>query len=135
MKPTPGWTRDAVIRSVELRLGERLVQEMNYSSGELDALGVPEKLPLQVWLAKEKEGLSWQQIVFKYYPQYKSSNAVTAGISQARRDYQRVEAFRLPNEGEFFKRHMEMKIREVFNCSPEDLKRYLDSVNTRKRRK
>ena len=48
--------------------------------------GRPKRIDLEVWLAKVRDRLSWQQIGLKFFT---SKNA--ASISKARRAYERVQ--------------------------------------------
>jgi hypothetical protein len=78
------WPKEDLIRWVEWRLRERLTKESGRDPGrDLDAEGVPDRISLEVWLAKERDGLSWQQIVIKYFPQYLKRAQKSAGISKA----------------------------------------------------
>jgi len=48
--------------------------------------GRPDRIDLEIWLAKVRDGLSWPQIALKFFT---SKNA--ASISKARRAYARVQ--------------------------------------------
>jgi len=132
----PGWSKEDLIRWVEQRLVERRTKEAGKISGELDAQGIPDTTSLEVWLAKERDGLSWQQIAIKYYPQYREHSAIkTAGVSKARRAYMLVARRLEPTARQRFQYAMDRTIRDVFSCTPEDFKRYLNSIRVDKRGK
>lgn len=135
-----GWSKEDYIRWVEHRLRERCaadkVPEDDLDAKRiLDAKGIPDAKSLEVWLAKERDGLSWQQIVIKYYRrQYRTPTAIkTAGISKARRVHRLVTRRFKPTERQSFKYHMEATIREVFGCTPQAFKRYFNSIRIDKR--
>ena len=134
----PGWSKKDLIRWVEQRLLERRAKEAGKISDDLDAQGIPDRTSLEVWLAKERDGRSWQQIVIKYYPHYRKRTASaikTAGISKARRTYILVARRMEPTARQQFLYAMDRTIREVFGCTPEDFKRYLNSIRIDKRGK
>ncbi len=132
----PGWSKKDLIRWVEQRLLERRAKEAGKISDDLDAQGIPDATSLEVWLAKERDGLSWQQIVIKHYPQHRTPSAIkTAGISKARRAYILVARHLEPTARQQFLYAMDRTIREVFGCTPEDFKRYLNSIRIDKRGK
>jgi len=124
----PGFSKDDKIRWVEERLRDRQAAAAGLVADDLDAKGIPDAVSLQVWLAKERDGLSWQQIAIKHYPNYK--NPKLGGVSKARRAYRAVE--RSPEPKRAFKHLMEERIQELFGCSPEDFKRYIDSIRINK---
>jgi hypothetical protein len=131
-----GWSKQDLIRWVEQRLRERRAKEAGKFTDDLDAKGIPDTKSLQVWLAKERDGLSWQQIVIKYYREYRSPGDIkVAGISKARRAYMLVARRLEPTARQGFRYHMDETIRQVFGCSPEDFKRYINSIRTDRRRK
>ena len=127
-----GWSKEHRIRWVEQRLLERRAKEKGRIEDDLDAMGIPDSTSLEVWLAKERDGLSWQQIVIKYYPQYRKSTIKTAGISKARRAYMSVE--NSPDRKKSFKHGMDETIQDLFGCSPQDFKRYIDSIRYKRRK-
>jgi hypothetical protein len=127
----PGWSKEDFVRWVEQRLRER---EGRAELDVLDSQGIPDELNLRVWLAKERDGQSWQQIAIKYFPQYGSA-VKSAGMSKARRAYEVVARRLEPTARQRFTYHMESVIREVFSCTPEDFKRYLNSIRVDRRRK
>jgi hypothetical protein len=121
-----GWSKDDQIRWMEQRLWERNAEKEGKKIEGLDAKGIPDALSLECWLAKKRDGLSWQEIVIKLYPQYrKSKTSMIAGISKARRDFELAET---PNPKKMFKATMDDTIREVFACSPQQFKKYIDSI-------
>ena len=126
-----GWSKEDFIRWVEQRLRER---EGSVDPDSLDSQGIPDELSLRVWLAKERDGQSWQQIAIKYFPHYGSA-VKSAGMSKARRAYAMVGRRLEPTARQRFTYHMESVIRKVFSCTPEDFKRYLNSIRVDKRRK
>jgi hypothetical protein len=131
-----GWSKEDLIRWVEQRLSERRAKEAGEISDDLNAQGIPDATSLEVWLAKERDGLSWQQVVIKHYPQYRKSAGIkTAGISKARRAYILVTRRLEPAARQRFRYAMDRTIREVFRCTPEDFKRYLNSIRIDKRGK
>ena len=129
------WPRNDRIRWVETR--RRAL--VSFRSGELAAwVVVDEDLPLQsmeVWLAKERDGLSWQQIVIKFFPEYRGSRRKSAGVSKARRVYAEVERALEPSEKDRLEKYLDVRIAELFNCSPEQFDQYLESVRLGRRRK
>src|SRR5579863_2199374 len=61
------WPKGDRIRWVEERLRERGAKEIGHlSHRDLDTEGVPDRTSLEVWLAKERDGSSWQEIVIQY---------------------------------------------------------------------
>ncbi len=131
-----GWSKNDEIRWVEQRLRERVAKEAGKIPDDLDAQGVPERTSLELWLAKERDGLSWQQVANKYYPYYRRHAAIkSAGISKARRAYASVQRALEPSVKESFRRHMDATIRTIFNCTPEDFKWYLNSIRLDRRGK
>jgi hypothetical protein len=90
---------------------------------------------LEVWLAKERDGRSWQQIVIEYLPDYLSKNAKTAGISLARRIVETVERELNPRPSESLKHWLDGRIEELFHCTPQQFKRYLDGISARQTKK
>ena len=132
----PGWSKENRIRWVEERLRDRRAKETGKIPDDLEAQGIPDMPSLLVWLAKERDGLSWQQIAIKYYPQYRKPGAIkAAGISKARRAHTLVQRRLEPTIRQSFRYTMDKAIRELFDCTPEDFKRYLNSIRIDKRRK
>lgn len=138
------WPQEDRIRWVEWRLQERIRAENLKQQGqltdydpdpeaELDASGVPDRLSLEIWLAKERDGQSWQQIVIKCFPQYAKGKHIPAGMSKARRMHANVERALEPPRKDALRRHLDATIEGLFHCTPQDFKRYLDSISTRKR--
>jgi hypothetical protein len=139
------WPLEDRIRWVEWRVQERITAAKQKESGqlnefdpdpehELDTASVPDRLSLEVWLAKERDGQSWQQIVIKQLPQYAKGKHITAGMSKARRMHASVEKALEPPRKDALRRHLDGCIWELFHCTPQDFKRYLDSINLRKAR-
>src|SRR2546422_11121861 len=122
------WPKEDRIRWVEWRLRERIAKESGRSDRDLDAEKVPDRISLQVWLAKERDGLSWQQIVIKYFPQYAEHEKRLAGMSKARRVYMLVERALEPKKKESVRRILDSRIQSLFGCTPEQFKKYLDSI-------
>lgn len=129
------WPKEDRIRWVEWRIRERIAKELGRSDRDLDSEGIPDKNSLEVWLAKERDGLSWQQIAIKYFPQYGKSQRKSAGVSKARRAHGIVERAFSPTIQESVKYALDFRIRDVFGCTPEQFVKYLDLVKARKRRK
>jgi hypothetical protein len=128
------WPKEDRIRWVEWRRNERLSETAGRNpQRDLDAEGVPDRLSLEVWLAKERDGLSWQQVVIKYFPEYKGREKRPAGISKARRVCMLVERALSPTPKRAAKHLLDARIQDLFGCNPEQFKRYLDSIPTRKR--
>lgn len=129
MQKAKRWPKRDRIAWVGQRLLERLAaREGRINDLELDAKGVPDQTSLEVWLAKERDGLSWQQIVIKYFPNYPKSKRKSAGISKARRVYDLVERALEPTPQRKLQLWLDQRIRNVFNCTPEQFKRYLKSI-------
>ena len=115
-----GWPKEDRIRWVEWRLKERIAKESGrYADRDLSAEGVPDRISLEVWLAKERDGLSWQQIVIKYFPQYVGRRQKSAGMSKARRVHGLVKAVLSPTEERDRFEHAHQIIRYEFyvECS------------------
>lgn len=127
------WPQEDRIRWVERRLDQRLAHKAGAQGLDPDRDGVPDEISLRIWLDKEREGLSWQQIFNKYFS--KKGKGKTAGMSQARRCHEAVEKALSPPEKKVLRMYIEGQIRHLFHCTPEEFKRYLDSIPTRKRRK
>jgi hypothetical protein len=121
---------------LRLRLFERAKREANQDfPRDLDAEGVPDILSLEVWLAKKRDKLSWQQIVIKHFPEYARKQHKQAGMSRARRAYMTVERSLQPSAKQSLRLYLDDRVRDLFDCSPEEFKRYLESIRTDKRRK
>jgi hypothetical protein len=128
------WPKQDRIRWVEWRRNERLSEEAGRNPDrDLDGERVPDRLSLEVWLAKERDGLSWQQIVIKYFPEYNGREKRPAGISKARRVWMVVERALSPTPKLAAKYLLDGRIQDLFACTPEQFKRYLESIPTRKR--
>jgi hypothetical protein len=131
-KPTR-WPKHDRIAWVEERLRDRFAARDGRLDGhELDARGVPDQMSLEVWLAKERDGLSWQQIVIKYFPRYIKERQKAAGMSKARRVHMLVNRALEPPPKQSFHDYLGEQIREIFGCTPEEFKAYLDSIRTEK---
>ena len=129
------WSKEDRIRWVEWRRNERLSDAAGRNPNrDLDAAGVPDLQSLDVWLSKERDGLSWQQVVNKHFRQYGRRGQLSAGISKARRVYASVERARSPSPEQARRHILDARIKRLFGCSPEQFKRYLESIPTRKRR-
>lgn len=130
------WPKEDRVRWVEWRRNERLSAAAGRNPGrDLDAEGVPDLQSLEVWLSKERDGRSWQQIVIKHFPHYDRRGQRSAGISKARRVYASVERALSPSSKQLAGSILDARIKQVFGCSPEQFKVYLDAIPTRKRRK
>ncbi len=128
MTAVRGWPKEDRIRWVE----ERLRTQIAFDSGKQD-VQLKYKGPrksLEIWLSKERDGLSWHQIVIKYFPDYLRRKNNSAGISKARRAYDVVERALAPSLKAMLHAGLEERIREVFECTPEEFKSYLSSVRT-----
>jgi hypothetical protein len=134
------WPREDRIRWVEWKIQQRMgaekekpgeAREFDLNLGrELDKQGIPDRQSLEVWLAKERDDRSWRQIVIKYFPDYVKAKHVAAGISQARRCHAVVERALEPQGRQAIKRLLDARIGELFQCTPETFKRYLNSIKT-----
>jgi hypothetical protein len=71
------WVKEHLIRWIETRV-QRCIAGVHEE-------GRPERIDLEIWLAKEKDELSWNQIALTFFT---SKNA--ASLSNARRAYDRV---------------------------------------------
>jgi hypothetical protein len=129
------WPKPNRIAWVEQRLLERLAANKGkVDHRELDSHDVPEELSLNVWLAKDRDGLSWQQIVRKYFPRYLRTQQKDAGISKARRAYGVVERALEPTPKVSIRGFLNARIEDLFGCTPEEFKKYLESIRTDKRK-
>ncbi len=72
------WEREHLIRWIETRVLRCIA--------DVPEEGRPERIDLEVWLAKVRDRLSWQQIALKFFT---SKNA--ASLMKARRAYARVQ--------------------------------------------
>jgi hypothetical protein len=145
MHTTVRWPQKDRIRWVECRLQDRIRAEQQKQEGrhefdpdyenELDATDIPDRRSLEVWLAKERDGHSWQQIVIKFFPEIPAGQRKTAGISKARRAHALVERRLEPTRKEALRRYLDACVQDLFQCTPQDFKRYLDSIGTRKPKK
>lgn len=128
------WPKKDRIRWVEARLNERLSEQAGRNpTRNLDAEGVPDRLSLEVWLAKERDERSWQQIAIKLLSQYQKNKS--AAMSKARRLFDSVERAISPSRKQHLKHSLPGRIQSLFGCTPEEFKRYLDSIPSRKRAK
>ena len=71
------WSREHLIRWVDTRV-QRCIAGVSEQ-------GRPERVDLEIWLAKVRDGLSWQQIALKFF-----TSKDAASMSKARRAYERV---------------------------------------------
>jgi hypothetical protein len=117
------WPKEDCIRWVEWRLNEWNSVESERRPREFTRT-LPAKLDLYVYLAKERDQLSWQQVAIKYFPELlKRSKA--AAISAARRAHERIEQAIAPSEKEFLTQWLDSRIKDLFQCTPEDFKKYI----------
>jgi hypothetical protein len=72
------WEKQHLINWIETRVIRGI--------GGVPEAGRPERIDLEIWLAKVRDGLSWQQIALKFFT---SKNS--ASLSKARRAYERVQ--------------------------------------------
>jgi hypothetical protein len=130
------WPRDDRVRWIEKRLQERIAFESEEGLKDWVVLGHDlARRDLEVWLAKERDGLSWQQIAIKHFPEYKKTQLKSAGMSKARRTYDLVERALEPSAEESVERHIEVSLKDVFGGTPSQFKKYVEGIRTRKRRK
>jgi hypothetical protein len=129
------WPTSDRVRWVE----ERLKALVAFKSGQLKPwVVVREKLPrksMEVWLAKERDKVSWQRIVINHFPQYIKAGKKGAGISKARRVHLEVERALEPSTKQLLREHLEDRIKDLFACTPRQFKSYLESIRTRKLKK
>jgi hypothetical protein len=123
------------IRWVECRLQERIDFDAGKLPNWVQLSCVLPRLSLEVWLAKKRDKKSWQQIVIQYLPDYLSKKAKMAGISQARRVFEAVERELNPKPSESLKQWLDGRIGELFHCTPEQFKKYLDGISARQTKK
>ena len=71
------WSKEHLIRWVETRVRMCIV---GFSEE-----GRPARIDLEIWLAKVRDGLSWEKIALQFY-----GGKNSAALSKARRAYQRV---------------------------------------------
>ena len=121
------WPKADRIRWVECRLQEwsSLKSGRREPDPEFER-SVPAVKDLEVFLAKERDELSWQQIAVKHFPEC-ARRSKAAGMSMARRAHKRIEEAIAPPRKKFLKMRIESRIEELFGCKPEDFKRYLRS--------
>jgi hypothetical protein len=118
------WPKADRIRWAEWRLREW--DSLGRFSPDRSEDTLPDRKDLEVWLAKERDGKSWQQIVNKHFPEYRRQNRVkTAGISMARRACLRIERAIAPPRKEFMRQLLDERIENVFGCSPDEFRRYI----------
>lgn len=130
------WPKEDLVRWVECRRNERLSEAPGRNPGrDLDAEGVPDLRSLEVWLSKERDGLSWQQIVIRHFPQYDRRGQRSAGISKARRVHASVERALSPSPKQALRHLLDARIMDLFGCTPEQFRKYLEAIPTRKRGK
>lgn len=109
------WPIEDRIRWVEQRLREWESVRRGSRSADPQFVGcLPVRKDLEVWLAKERDGLSWQQIAIKYLRQ-----SGMAALSKTRRAHARVERAIAPSRKELQWGWLDGRIREVFGCTPE----------------
>ncbi len=100
--PTFAWPREDKIRWVEWRIRELTIQEGKYvdqrgkwlleekaSGGRKLTLG-DKVADYAVWLLKERDGLSWHQIAYRFFPAA-TEEEIETFESRVRRVYDRVE--------------------------------------------
>lgn len=125
------WKLQQRVEAEEGKIGHKLrapSDEYRADHGQLDAEGVPDQKSLEVWLAKERDGLSWNGIVIRFFPQYSRKSQKSGGMSKARRVHGVVKRALEPSVKEEFRQFMVHRIDELFGCTPENFKRYLLSI-------
>jgi len=90
------------------------------------ARGLPSVKDLEVFLAKERDGLSWQQIATKHFPDC-TRRSKAAGMSTSRRAHKRIEDAIAPPKRKYIKMLLDSRIEELFGVKPETFKKYLRS--------
>ena len=96
---------------------------------------LPARKDLEVWLAKEREELSWQQVVIKYFPEYLNrGKGKTAGVSTARRAHQRIEEARAPSRKQYLRSWLDGSIEELFRCTPDEFRSYILSTPDKRKK-
>ncbi len=128
------WPKKDRIAWVEERLRDRIAHRAGYRNDE-EVKGIPDQLSLEIWLAKERDELSWQQIVIRCLRKYAKSKQMLAGISRARRAHAAVERALEPTEKQILKNYLDDRIEQVFDCTPQVFKEYLESIRMDKRKK
>ena len=117
------WPQEDRIRWVEQRLKEWDSVESGRRPKDF-AEQLPERNDLEVWLGKEREGLSWQQVAIRYFPDcFKRSK--NAGMSMARRAHGRIEYAIAPPRRQLVNQLLDGRIRKLFGCTPEEFRKYL----------
>jgi len=117
------WPKEDRIRWAEWRLREWDSIEAGKRPPEF-ASGLPTREDLNVWLAKERDDLSWQQNAIKHFPQC-VGRSKAAGMSMARRAHKRIEQTIAPSGKKFMNEWLDGHIKELFGCTPEEFKKYL----------
>ena len=122
------WPKEDRIRWAEWRLREwEALESRQAFEGQSDETP-PARKDLEVYLAKERDGLSWQQVVIRHFPEYRrGKKEITAGISMARRACLRIERAIAPPRKEFLRQLLDERIESVFGCSPEEFRKYIFS--------
>ena len=119
-----GWSKEDEIRWVENRVWDQK-KERRYSRS------IPEAQDLEIWLAKERDRLSWNQIALKYFPEsYKpSARENWSAVNKARRAYERVQRYLNPTQQEALQKMVDehkqririgdLPVEVLYNCSPD----------------
>ena|ERR1035438_8448490 len=120
------------IRWVESRLRERIAFEQGQFPEWRQLQSAQSRENLEIWLAKERDGRSWQQIVIKHFPEYLRPGGLgkTAGMSKARRVYNAVQRELNPTDEEVLRDWLDSKIEELFGVRPEVFKKYVHNIRS-----
>lgn len=137
---TSGWPKEDTIRWVEHRLAEQKNERLYQRS-------VPDAMDLEIWLAKERDDQSWNQLARKYFPQTYRPNAKQnwAALNRARRARDRVERYLNPTEQQALRRIVEeeeqrqrignLPVESLYLCSPDYFEEHILGRRRTKRRR
>ena len=102
------------------------VKAGRYDANSDLARSLPSVKDLEVFLAKERDGLSWQEIAIKYFPDC-TRRSKAAGVSTSRRAHKRIEDAIAPPKRKYIKLMLDSRIEELFGVKPETFKKYVRS--------
>jgi hypothetical protein len=117
------WPKKDKVSWVEWRLREWESVKSGRRNDPHFAAGLPNELDLRIWLAKEREGHSWQEIANKYLRGLRLSKP--AAISAVRRAHDRIENAIAPSKKQLLYMSLDSQIRRLFGCSPDEFRKYL----------
>ena len=115
------WQKEDVFRWVEWEL-----QRARHGADWEKSAIADRPQELEIWLAKERDKLSWKQVGDQFFA--KSKLKAEARRSEARRAHARIARYlKNPNAPEFKAHQLNKKIKEIFGVSAEDFRTFIST--------